>query len=108
MNNFAENAKAGLVCDHEPAHAFDKKITPSAYSASLNGSQAAFRRTMRKVHALGPRVLGELLLEIMSEAADAQSIMRRMERYANLSGDFIAANGGDDFIIHHFVIEGGR
>ena len=49
-----------------------------------------------QIHGLGPRPLFELLGEIVCGAPS----MARIERYARLSrehGDFIRANGGDQF-----------
>jgi hypothetical protein len=46
-----------------------------------------------RVHDLGPAPLAELFIEILS-GCDALS---RIEKYADLPADFIAALGGRDF-----------
>ena len=46
----------------------------------------------RRIHALGPRPLYELLREISAGAP----VHERLERYAALPADFIAALGSDE------------
>jgi hypothetical protein len=49
------------------------------------------RQLARRLHALGPRPLYELLRELDAGA----DLGERLERYAGLPADFIAAWGGD-------------
>lgn len=59
------------------------------------------RYLARKIHKLGERPLYELLLELSSGAP----LYDRLERYAALPADFIAANGGDRLPPLHIVKE---
>jgi len=45
-----------------------------------------------RLHALGPRPLFEFLLEL----ADGADPWSRLEKYASLDGDFLAALSGDE------------
>src|SRR4051794_18241658 len=53
-----------------------------------------FRRLVRLVHALGPRTLGELLLETSD---DSHRLLRLLERYAGIDLSLIIALGAYDW-----------
>ena len=60
---------------------------------------------VEQIHALGPYPLSHLLAEIIGGA----SPLPRIERYARLSrehGDFIRANGGDQFSSKFLIVKG--
>jgi hypothetical protein len=54
-----------------------------------------FRRLVRRAHGLGPRPLGELLLEA---APDHRVLIRRLERCADLDPAAVDAAGGRDWL----------
>ncbi len=51
------------------------------------------RRQIEAIHRLGPRVVGELLVEI----ADLADLDIALEKYARLDGDAVRALGADQF-----------
>ena len=57
----------------------------------------------RKIHALGPRVLFELFAEHLAKGGD---LVERIERYAALDADALAATGGDRFPPRIFEVGG--
>jgi hypothetical protein len=54
-----------------------------------------FRHLVRRVHNLGPRPVGELLLEV---ADDQDLLLELLEDYARFSPAQIAALGADDWL----------
>ncbi len=56
-----------------------------------------FERLIERVHALGPRPLGELLIEIASHTGQSSFIAHRLEEYARLDPEIVRAVGGDRF-----------
>lgn len=66
-------------------------FSPSAQWSAAGWGNPAFRRCVAKLHALGPRVLGELLLEVEAGA----NLTDRLAVYAALAPDMLAATGGD-------------
>ena len=56
-----------------------------------------FERQVVRVHALGPRVVGELLAEIATATGDPGLIADRVEAYAALDPAVLRAVGGDQF-----------
>ena len=53
-----------------------------------------FRRLVRHLHRLGPRPVGELLLEV---AADQDELLRRLEDLARWDPAVVAWLGADDW-----------
>jgi hypothetical protein len=56
-----------------------------------------FRWLVRRLHGLGPRVVGELLAEIGGAHLIRLDIERRLEAYAALDPAVLAALGADRF-----------
>ncbi len=56
----------------------------------MNIDSPHFRRQVHRIHRLGERVLGELLIEVGADGAV-------VDRYAALDPDVLAALGGDQF-----------
>lgn len=54
-----------------------------------------FRLLVRKVHALGPRVLAEFLAELAAERSIMTPIEQKLEQYAALDPSALAYLGGD-------------
>lgn len=54
-------------------------------------SNPVFRRQVARLHALGPRALGELLIDVEAGA----DLNDRLAVYAALDGDMVQAVGGD-------------
>ena len=54
-------------------------------------------RQVVRVHALGPRVLAELLIEIASHTGQSIFIADRLQAYARLDPELVRAVGGDSF-----------
>lgn len=60
---------------------------------------ARFRARVRRVHALGPRPVGELLLDVSQACPAAEHIiLERLERFASLDPVLILAAGADDWL----------
>jgi hypothetical protein len=56
-----------------------------------------FCRLVRRVHQLGPRVMGELLAEVGAAHLIRFDIERRLEAYAQLDPAILHALGADKF-----------
>ena len=56
-----------------------------------------FPRQVQKLHRLGDRVLGELLAEIGAELSAQTPTDQKLDRYAELEPEALAATGGDRF-----------
>ena len=56
-----------------------------------------FQRLVTRVHALGPRVLAELLATLGAEFLIRVSIERKLARYAALDPQILRAVGADRF-----------
>ncbi len=57
----------------------------------------ALRRTVERVHGLGPRVVFELLIEIGEQRLCRTYLEQRVRRYAEIDPKHLAALGGDRF-----------
>ena len=66
-------------------------------NASETIAELRFRRNVARVHALGPRVVGEMLSELGSERSIQHLIDCKVELYADLDPGVVHALGGDDF-----------
>jgi hypothetical protein len=71
-----------------------------------------FRDRVRRVHALGPRPVGEVLAEIMGRYPDTRPFVEeRLDRFADLDPALVAHLGGRDWLEPAAVIRlvmGGR
>ena len=63
----------------------------------LGGDTALYARMVERVHALGPRPLGELLIEIATATGQRALIAGHIEEYSRLDPEVIRALGGDRF-----------
>ncbi len=63
----------------------------------LGGDTALYARMVERVHALGPRPLGELLAEIATATGEPGLIADRLQAYAGLDPEVIRALGVDRF-----------
>ena len=54
-----------------------------------------FRRLVRHVHGLGPRVLGEILLRLVP---DRGALIRELQRYDRYDAGFARAAGAADWL----------
>ena len=57
----------------------------------------ALRRTVERMHGLGPRVVYELLVEIGEQRLCRTYLAQRVRRYAEIDPEYLAALGGDRF-----------
>ena len=57
----------------------------------------ALRRTVERVHDLGPRAVYELLVEIGEQRLCRTYLEQRVRRYAEIDPEHLAALGGDRF-----------
>ena len=57
----------------------------------------ALRRTVERVHDLGPRAVYELLVEIGEQRLCRTYLEQRVQRYAEIDPEHLAALGGDRF-----------
>jgi hypothetical protein len=80
------NSKTGDQSSRSPAFAQARRL-----------DSPAFHRSVERVHALGVRALGELLIEI---DVDRQVI----DRYARLDPDTLRAFGGDRWPVSIFAV----
>ena len=60
-------------------------------------NELRFHCRVEKLHALGPRVVGELLAEIGEQRACRTFIDQRLEAYAALDPEILRELGGDQF-----------
>ena len=72
-----------------------------------------FRRRVRRIHAAGPRPLGELLLELIVGTCPAcrRLVLDRVERYGELDPNLARWLGADDWLADRDLIRlvaGGR
>ncbi len=56
-----------------------------------------FKRNVERLHAIGPRVVGELLTEIGEQRSCQTFIGQRLEVYAALDPEIVRALKGDQF-----------
>ncbi len=56
-----------------------------------------FRRHVKRLHALGPRVVGELLAEIGAERGITTIVDQKLTHYARLDPAALEMTGGDRF-----------
>ena len=76
------------------------RISRDSWSRGLGADFATEQRLERmveRVHALGPRVLAELLAEIATATDQPALIADRVAAYARLDPDLIRAIGADKF-----------
>ncbi len=64
-----------------------------------------FERQIKRIHALGPRPLAELLTEIATATGEPVLIADRLQAYAELDVVFLRAVGGDRFLPRMVVME---
>ncbi len=60
-------------------------------------SDMRFRREVKRLHRLGPRVLAELLAEIAAERGIWILVERKIDKYAEMEPEALKAAGGDAF-----------
>jgi hypothetical protein len=70
-------------------------VASAADGDARASSNPAFRRLVRRAWRLGPRPIGELLLEI---APDHRVLIRRLERYAGLDPALVEAANARDWL----------
>ena len=56
-----------------------------------------FERQVIRTHALGPRVFGELLIEVAVATGRPDIVADRLQAYAQLDPEIVRALGGDSF-----------
>ena len=57
----------------------------------------AFRRTVERIHGLGPRAVYELLVEIGEQRLCRTYLEQCVRRYSEIDPEHLAALGGDKF-----------
>ena len=70
------------------------------YTAPVANTTAdpKFQRLVEHLHALGPRPVGEFLLELSAGDPDMEiTIQANLERYARLDAEMVKGLGGDRF-----------
>jgi hypothetical protein len=64
-----------------------------------------YRAQIRRLHALGPRPVGELLVEIVAAAPEAAPVLaERLEVYGRMAPNIVAWFGGNDWLDQRDVI----
>ncbi len=66
-------------------------------STPVSLDEYRFRRLVEKVHAMGPRVLAEYLMELSRHYSLATPIEAMLQRYATLSPETVRKLGGGDW-----------
>ena len=56
-----------------------------------------WRREIKRLHRLGPRVLAELLAEIAAERGIRVLVERKIDKFASINPETLEAAGGDAF-----------
>ncbi len=56
-----------------------------------------FRREVKRLHRLGPRVMAELLAEIAAERGIRILIERKIDKFTGLEPEALEVTGGDRF-----------
>ena len=65
--------------------------------AAQTVADLALRRTVERVHGLGPRAVYELLVEIGEQRLCRTYLEQRVRRYAEIDPEHLAVLGGDKF-----------
>ncbi len=99
----ARRGRAGAVSQKAggPSTTYDSRT--SCKTQLLVGPR--FERQIKRVHALGPRPLAELLIEIATVTGEPDLIADRLQAYAELDVVFLRAVGGDRFPPRMVVME---
>ena len=101
MRRCMENPAAGddgaprCLADRLDASDFNHNRRALQDSARIDSPR--LERMVERVHALGPRPLGELLAEIATATGEPGLIADRLQAYAGLDPEVIRALGGDRF-----------
>ena len=72
-------------------------MRPAGPIAAKVVADLRFRRRMEALHAMGPRVMAELVAEIVAAPLDQFTIEERLDRFLAISNDALDASGGDRF-----------
>jgi hypothetical protein len=65
----------------------------------IAASDPIFRRNIRHLHRLGPRPIGEVLAEVISNLPEAEPVIAdRLATYAELDPALVDALGGADWL----------
>ena len=78
-------------------HIFGVEPFPISLASSEVVADLKFRRQCQRLHALGPRVLDELLAELGAEHGIQTVIDQKLDRYAGLDPEAHEATGGNQF-----------
>jgi hypothetical protein len=79
---------------------------PDSSTPALHRQESPrIQRHAESIHAGGPRVIGELIAEIISKHPD---VAARVEAYAALDPAIVRAIGADRFVTPFASIDGGR
>ena len=70
---------------------------PGNETAAEIASDLRFRRQIERLHRLGPRALGELLVEIGEQRLCRTYLEQRVRRYAEIDPKHLAALGAEHF-----------
>lgn len=60
-------------------------------------SDLRFQRDIERLYKLGPRALGELLVEIGEQRLCRTYIEKRVQSYSGINPEYLSALGGDAF-----------
>ncbi len=82
---------------HNDGRAWPQGLRPIGPVAAEIVANLRFRRQVLRLHRLGPRVAAELLAEIGAERGIQTIIDQKLDRYAELDPEALAATGGDGF-----------
>ena len=74
-----------------------KGVRPVGSPAAEVVADIQFRQHVERLHALGPRVIGEMLAEIGTERSIMPTVAEKLRRYSNIDPEALRALGGDNF-----------
>ena len=72
-------------------------LYPIGPAAAETVADLRFRRQIKRIHALGPRVITELLIEIGEQRLCRTYLEQRVQQYSGIDPEHLAALGGDRF-----------
>ena len=97
MENPARSATGGVRCFAHRLNTPEHRRNRRALQDSARIDSPRLERMIERVHALGPRPLGEMLAEIAIATGQPNLIADRLQAYAGLDPEIVRAVGGDRF-----------
>ena len=97
MENPARSATGGVRCFAHRLNTPEHRRNRRDLQCSARLDSPRLERMVERVHALGPRPLGEMLAEIAHRTGQHVRVVDLVEEYAQLDPDLLRFLGGDSF-----------